>query len=78
MNTRAALHPRGSLWSAPRSAYAAATAGRTASPGRRQTLPELVQDFLERRLLPGEIDRAAFVQAGVELVAAVEREWAEG
>ncbi len=48
------------------------------SPGRRQTLPELVQDFLERRLLPGEIDRAAFVQTGVELVAAVEREWAEG
>jgi hypothetical protein len=48
------------------------------SPGRRQTLPELVQDYFARRLLPGDIDRDAFVRTGTELMAAVEREWAEG
>jgi hypothetical protein len=48
------------------------------APGRRQTLPELVHDYFERRLLPGEIDRELFVRTGTELMAAVEREWAEG
>ncbi len=48
------------------------------SPGRRQTLPEIVQDYFARRLLPGDIDRDAFVRTGTELMAAVEREWAEG
>lgn len=48
------------------------------APGRRQTLPELVQDYFGRRLLPGDIDREAFVRTGTELMAAVERDWAEG
>ncbi len=48
------------------------------APGRRQTLPELVEDYFGRRLLPGDIDREAFVRTGTELMAAVEREWAEG
>jgi hypothetical protein len=48
------------------------------SPGHRQTLPELVEAYLDRRLLPGDMDRSAFVQAGVELIAAVERERMEG
>lgn len=48
------------------------------APGRRQTLPELVSDYLGRRLLPGDMDREAFVRTGVEMMALVEREWAEG
>ncbi|MDH4131014.1 MAG: metallophosphoesterase [Gemmatimonadota bacterium] len=48
------------------------------SPGHRQTLPELVEDYLGRRLLPGEIDREAFVRAGVDLIEVVERERLEG
>lgn len=48
------------------------------APGRRQTLPELVQDYFEHRQLPGDVDREAFVRTGTELMAAVEREWAEG
>lgn len=48
------------------------------SPGRRRTLPELVQEYLERRLLPAELDRGQFVRRGTELMEAVEREWAEG
>jgi exonuclease SbcD len=48
------------------------------APGRRQTLPEIVDDYLARRVLPGEIDREAFVRLGHELMAEVEREWAEG
>jgi DNA repair exonuclease SbcCD nuclease subunit len=48
------------------------------APGRRQTLPELVTDYFSRRLLPGDIDREEFVRTGAELMAAVEREWAEG
>jgi len=48
------------------------------SPGRRQTLPELVEDYLGRRLLSAEIDREAFVRAGVDLIQAVERERLEG
>jgi DNA repair exonuclease SbcCD nuclease subunit len=48
------------------------------SPGRRQTLPELVEDYLGRRLLPGEVDREAFVRAGVDLIQTVERERLEG
>ncbi|MEO8140871.1 MAG: metallophosphoesterase [Gemmatimonadota bacterium] len=48
------------------------------APGRRQTLPELVEDYFARRLLPGDVDREAFVRTGTELMAAVEREWAEG
>lgn len=46
------------------------------SPGRRQTLPDVVRSFLERRPLPSQVDRAAFVRAGVELIDAVERDLA--
>jgi exonuclease SbcD len=44
------------------------------APGHRQTLPELVQGFLERRPLPAEIDRGVFVRTGAELMDAVERD----
>jgi hypothetical protein len=44
------------------------------APGRRQTLPELVRDYLRRRPLPGDLDRAAFVALGESLVDDVERE----
>jgi exonuclease SbcD len=46
------------------------------APGRRQTLPELVRDYLARRPLPAELDRAAFVGLGEALMDAVERELA--
>jgi DNA repair protein SbcD/Mre11 len=48
------------------------------APGRRQTLPEMVEAFLAARDLPPELDRGTFVRTGTELMAAVEREWAEG
>jgi exonuclease SbcD len=44
------------------------------APGRRQTLPETVQEFLERRPLDADLDRAAFVRLGVEYVATAGRE----
>jgi DNA repair protein SbcD/Mre11 len=47
-------------------------------PGRRQTLPELVSTYLTSRPLPAELDRAAFVQLGQELMETVEREMAGG
>ena len=43
------------------------------SPGR-QTLPELVVSYLERRPLPAEIGREAFVQLGRDLMDTVERD----
>ena len=43
-----------------------------AAPGQRQTLPELLEDFLRKRPLPGGMDRADFVAQGVELLASVE------
>jgi DNA repair protein SbcD/Mre11 len=46
------------------------------APGRRQTLPDMVREFLERRPLPAQVDRAAFVRAGVELIDTVERDLA--
>jgi hypothetical protein len=46
------------------------------SPGRRQTLPELVVSYLEGRPLPAELDREAFVRLGRELMDTVERELA--
>ena len=46
------------------------------SPGRRQTLPELVRSFLERRPLPAELDREAFVRLGATLMDSVERDLA--
>jgi hypothetical protein len=42
------------------------------APGRRQTLPEVVRDWLGTRVLPGEIDREQFVARGVELVEQAE------
>ncbi len=44
------------------------------APGRRQTLPETVREFLEHRPLDADLDRAAFVQAGVEYLERVGRE----
>ena len=46
----------------------------TGAPGRRQALPELVRSYLERRPLPAELDRAAFVCLGEALVDGVERD----
>lgn len=46
------------------------------SPGRRQTLPELVASYLERRPLPAELEREAFVRLGRELMDSVERDLA--
>ena len=46
------------------------------APGRRQTLPELVRSYLERRPLPAELDREAFVRLGESLMDAVERDLA--
>jgi DNA repair exonuclease SbcCD nuclease subunit len=48
------------------------------SPGRRQTLPELVASYLAGRPLPAELDRDAFVRLGSELMDTVEREMAGG
>jgi exonuclease SbcD len=48
------------------------------APGRRQTLPELVSSYLEGRPLPAELDRAAFVRLGRELMDSVERDLAGG
>jgi DNA repair protein SbcD/Mre11 len=38
------------------------------APGRRQTLPEVVREFLTRRPLDADLDREAFVRLGVEYV----------
>jgi hypothetical protein len=48
------------------------------SPGRRQTLPEMVRSYLEHRPLPGDLDRERFVRLGVELMDAVERDLTGG
>lgn len=42
------------------------------APGRRQTLPEVVHEWLAHRLLPAEIDRDSFVARGVELIEQLE------
>jgi hypothetical protein len=47
------------------------------SPGR-QTLPEIVATYLAHRPLPADVDRAAFVRRGVELMDAVERDLVGG
>jgi exonuclease SbcD len=38
------------------------------APGRRQTLPEMVAEFLKRRPLPERVDRDRFVALGLELL----------
>jgi DNA repair protein SbcD/Mre11 len=48
------------------------------SPGRRQTLPELVSSYLEGRPLPAELDRTEFVKLGRDLMDTVERDLAGG
>ncbi|MBA3659142.1 MAG: metallophosphoesterase [Gemmatimonadales bacterium] len=48
------------------------------TPGRRQTLPDLVRHFLAHRPLPAELDRDAFVRLGTDLIDAVERDPAGG
>jgi DNA repair protein SbcD/Mre11 len=48
------------------------------TPGRRQTLPELVTSYLEGRPLPAELDRGAFVRLGRDLMDSVERDLAGG
>ena len=40
------------------------------APGRRQTLPELVEEFLGRRPLPERVSRERFVALGLELLQA--------
>ncbi len=47
------------------------------APGKRQTLPELVRDWLSRRMLAGDIDREQFVARGVDLVERAEMEAAD-
>ena len=46
------------------------------APGRRQTLPELVREYLRGRPLPAELDREEFVRVGGDLMDAVERDLA--
>jgi hypothetical protein len=43
------------------------------APGKRRTLPEVLEEFLVHRDLPTGLERAAFVETGVELLATVER-----
>ncbi|HEX5004022.1 MAG TPA: exonuclease SbcCD subunit D [Gemmatimonadales bacterium] len=47
------------------------------APGRRQTLPEIVESYLAARSIPQGMDRAAFVSEGVALVSSAERELVE-
>ncbi|HYK81665.1 MAG TPA: DNA repair exonuclease [Gemmatimonadales bacterium] len=42
--------------------------------GRRQTLPDTVREFLQRRPLDADLDREAFVRAGVDYLERVGRE----
>jgi DNA repair exonuclease SbcCD nuclease subunit len=44
------------------------------APGTRQTLPDIVRQYLERRVLSAEVDREEFVRTGADLVASAERE----
>lgn len=48
------------------------------APGRRRTLPEIVRDYLERRPLPSDIDRAKFVALGGSVMDGVDRDLAAG
>ncbi len=48
------------------------------APGRRQTLPDLVEEYLTRRALPAGVDRASFVREGRDLVEAAERDLVDG
>lgn len=48
------------------------------APGRRQTLPELLESYLAHRPLPASVDRARFVAEGLALLEAAEQAAAEG
>jgi hypothetical protein len=47
-------------------------------PSRRQTLPEVVTEYLGKRPLPEEIDRELFVRTGTELINSVGHDLSEG
>jgi DNA repair exonuclease SbcCD nuclease subunit len=55
-----------------------ASSQESGAAGRRATLAEIVQEYLERRRLPEGLDRAVFVQTGVELVETAERNLSDG
>jgi DNA repair exonuclease SbcCD nuclease subunit len=46
------------------------------TPGRRQTLPELVNSYLRGRPMPAELDREAVVRLGQELMDSIDRDLA--
>jgi hypothetical protein len=48
------------------------------APGRRQTLPELLADYLAHRPLPTGVDRPSFVAEGLARLEAAERAAVEG
>ncbi len=47
------------------------------APGRRQTLPDLVEDYLSRRPMSADVDRAALVTLGLEYLNQVESDVSE-
>jgi DNA repair exonuclease SbcCD nuclease subunit len=47
------------------------------APGRRQTLTELVEDYLGRRPLSDDVDRAQLLELGIKYMDAVERDLLE-
>jgi hypothetical protein len=47
------------------------------APGRRQTLTELVEDYLERRPLTDDVDRSQLLQLGLKYMDEVERDLLE-
>ena len=48
------------------------------APGRRQTLPELLESYLAHRPLPASVDRSRFVAEGLALLEAAEQAAVEG
>jgi DNA repair exonuclease SbcCD nuclease subunit len=48
------------------------------APGPRRTLPDLVAEYLERRPMDADLDRARLVTLGREVLENLERELAEG
>jgi hypothetical protein len=48
-----------------------------AAPGTRRTLAELLEDSLQKRPLPGGMDRTVFVAEGIEFLAQVDRDGGE-
>lgn len=47
------------------------------APGRRQTLPEILGEYLAHRPLPADLDRSTFIGLGLGLLDEVEREAVE-